>query len=143
MKSMLNSPISWLLSVLSAIFGLRIVIQFLHEGYRSSIWFIDLGAVLLFGFPLLEAGSIVAAIFPLRAKVLKAWFIIVLALMANALLRTWDWLTTLGVCNNSNDIPEGQCDMLALQVFLHVPFLILATLMIVIHWRKNILVIDG
>lgn len=127
----------WILLVLLAILGLRIVIQFLQENIYTSIWFIDLGAVLFFGLPLLEAVSIVAIFLPLRAKVLKIWFIMVLSLMTNALWRIWDWLDTIDICHNPVDIPEGYCDVLALQVFVHVPFLVLATIMIIHHWKKN------
>jgi len=132
----MRTKLCWLLLPNVAAVGLWQVVQLLHENFYDSLWFIDLGAVWFFGLPLLEAGSVSAALFPLKGKTLLVWLSIVVALMVTAALETWNFFATDDVCG-SPGAPEGYCDAMVLHVFVNVPFLFLAAVLILFRMRKN------
>ena len=99
--------------------------------------FIHVGAFVVFGLPLLEVVTLIASCLPLSPrteKIVRAALFLVPVFMINAAWRTIEYFRTLAFCEvTSGGQLEAFCDTVGLQVFIHVPFMVLGVLALVYY----------
>ena len=79
------------LFVIAAALLLRGGIVALQEHYRTTIYFIDVGVIVVFGLPLLEIAATVATFFPLTPRIARIWIVLMPVLMINAAWRVIEY----------------------------------------------------
>ena len=116
---------------------LRVGIVELQEYYRIRTEFLDYGLIVIFSLPLLELITLAISIVPWQLTVRIRQFLLP-ALMINSAWRILDYILSYNDCRvTSGGTWEGYCDTVGLQVFVHVPFLILGTIILLYHFSKR------
>ena len=112
----------------------------LQPYYRTYIYFLDVGVIVIFGLPLLELVTLIAAswhVSPRTKRIVRIWQFLLAVLIINAAWRVMEYFLTLAACEiMSGGFHEAFCDTVGMQVFVHVPFLFLGTIALVRFHRK-------
>ena len=112
----------------------------LQPYYRANINFLDVSVIVYFGLPLLELVTLIAAswhVSPRTKRIVRIGQFLLPVLIINAAWRVREYFQTLAACEiTSGGYHETFCDTVGMQVFVHVPFLILAAIALVRFHRK-------
>ena len=112
----------------------------LQPYYRTYIYFLDVSVIVYFGLPLLELVTLIAAswhVSPRTKRIVRIGQFLLPVLIINAAWRVIEYFQTLASCEiTSGGYHETFCESLGMQVFVHVPFLILASIALVRFHRK-------
>jgi|GEM_PF-2622224 len=112
----------------------------LQPYYRTYIYFLDVGVIVYFGLPLLELVTLIAAswhVSPRTERIVRFGQFLLPVLIINAAWRVIEYFQTETACEiTSGGYHEAFCESLGMQVFVHVPFLILATIALFLFHRE-------
>ena len=147
MKTMLTTAKGFPIHI--GIYGaLIIVVALLLRGgivalqpyYRTNIYFLDVGVIVIFGLPLLELVTLIAAswhVSPRTKRIVRIGQFLLPVLIINAAWRVIEYFQTLAACEiTSGGFHEAFCDTVGMQVFVHVPFLFLGAIALFRFHRK-------
>ena len=108
--------------------------------YRVNIYFFDISVLVVFGLPVLEIASLIAA--SLRVshrteRIVRVGRFLLPVLMINAAWRIFEYIQSHNSCETTSGGDfEAFCDTVGFQVFVHVLFLILGAIALFLFLRK-------
>jgi len=129
-----------LLAIIAVAYLLRNGLHLLQSFRSATFGFIDVSVIVVFGLPLLEVVVVIATILPVSLRTRKIFltglfFLPVLAI--NAALRIYDYVGSLGDCETvSGGFLEFYCLTVGMQVFVHIPFLLISMAIMGYHFGK-------